>query len=77
MFEAGRADEALAAIKSLSPVNIVADNDRRALLKARILDFQGRKDEAASLYEDVIDRYAGIEARCRYAAMLIDQGEDL
>ena len=71
------AEEALAAIKSLSPVNIVADNDRRALLKARILDFLGRKDEAASLYEDVIDRYAGIEARCRYAAMLIDQGEDL
>ena len=77
LFEAGRAEEALAAIKSLSPVNIVADNDRRALLKARILDFLGRKDEAASLYEDVIDRYAGIEARCRYAAMLIDQGEDL
>lgn len=77
LFEAGRGEEALTEINRLSPVNVVADSDRRALLKARVLDFLGRKNEAATLYEDVIDRYAGIEARCRYAAMLIEQGEDL
>lgn len=77
LFEAGQGKIALSEINRLSPVNNIADKDSRCLLKARILDFLDRKDEAAILYEDVIDRYAGIEARCRYAAMLIEQGEDL
>jgi len=34
----------------------------------------GRSDEALALYGDVMDRMAGDEARCRYAALLLKVG---
>ena len=51
------------------------DLDRIAVLRARILEELGRDDEAAIIYADVVDRYAGDEVRCRYAGLLIRQGK--
>ncbi|WP_052192001.1 hypothetical protein [Sphingomonas sp. Ant H11] len=36
----------------------------------------GRKDEALELYADLVTRLPGEEGRCRYAALLLEQGWD-
>jgi hypothetical protein len=51
-----------------------SERDRQALLRARALDHLGRKQEALDLYADLVTRMPGEEARCRYAALLIEQG---
>ena len=48
--------------------------DRLDLLRARIYDHLGRKDEALAIYRDIVTRMPGEEARCRYAALLIEVG---
>jgi hypothetical protein len=35
----------------------------------------GRSDEALALYADITTRLPGEEPRCRYAALLIEQGK--
>ncbi|MFA5966631.1 MAG: tetratricopeptide repeat protein [Sphingomonas sp.] len=73
-FETGDATGALATLDANRPATAQSDRDRQALLRARILDQLGRKDEALAIFADIVTRLPGEEARCRYAALLIEQG---
>lgn len=75
LFETGAADQALEELDRLSDTKVTNEQDRRLLLRARIFDRLGRKSEAADIYADVVTRLPGEEARCRYAALLLDTGE--
>ena len=76
LFETGNAAEALSTLDANPPATVQGDRDRQALLRARILDALGRKDEALAIYADLVTRLPGEEARCRYAALLLEQGRD-
>ncbi|WP_448664474.1 tetratricopeptide repeat protein [Sphingomonas sp. CJ20] len=76
LFEVGQAPEALALLDVLPEPTVQSEKDRQALLRARVLDHVGRKDEALSLYADIVTRMPGEEARCRYAALLLAEGWD-
>ena len=69
--------QALAELDGLAPVYGLGEQTKRDLQRAQIFELLGQKDDAAHLYEEVIDRDANLEARCRYAAMLVADGEDL
>lgn len=75
-FETGDAAGALERLDDAPPSSTQSDRDRQGLLRARILDQLGRKDEALAIYADLVTRLPGEEARCRYAALLIEQGWD-
>ena len=75
-FETGDAAAALTTLDEAPPSSAQSDRDRQALLRARILDQLDRKDEALAIYADLVTRLPGEEARCRYAALLIEQGWD-
>lgn len=72
LFEIGQAAEALAILERLPAASASADADQRLLLKARVLAERGRRPEALALYEDLVTRIPGEEARCRYAALLLE-----
>ncbi|MES1970827.1 MAG: tetratricopeptide repeat protein [Pseudomonadota bacterium] len=74
LFETGATAEALSALDANPPATAQSDRDRQGLLRARILEGLGRKEEALALYADLVTRLAGEEGRCRYAALLLDQG---
>lgn len=74
LYETGQCAEALALIDAIDPPMAQSDRDRHQLLRAKILEHLGRKKDALALYEDVVTRMPGEEARCRYAALLLDQG---
>lgn len=76
LYETGQAAEALAWLDAIPAPLGQSERDRQTLLRAKILEHLGRKDEALALYEDVSTRMPGEEARCRYAALLLDQGWD-
>ena len=67
---------ALATLDAAPPASATSDRDRIGMLRARILDALGRKEEALALYADLVTRVPGEEGRCRYAALLLDQGYD-
>ena len=69
-----RPDEALSVLEALPKVTAQSDQDRRKLLRGRILEDVARNDAALELYADVMDRMPGDEARCRYAALLLKMG---
>lgn len=75
-FETGDAAGALATLDANRPATAQSDRDRQGLLRARILEQLERKDEALAVYADIVTRYPGEEVRCRYAALLIEQGRD-
>lgn len=75
-FETDDPAAALASLDSAPAPSTQSDRDRQGLLRARILDALGRKDEALALYADLVTRLPGEEGRCRYAALLIEQGRD-
>ncbi|MDO7842640.1 tetratricopeptide repeat protein [Sphingomonas immobilis] len=75
-FETGDAATALATLEANPPASAQSDRDRQGLLRARILDALGRKEEALEIYADLVTRMPGEETRCRYAALLIEQGWD-
>ena len=75
-FETGDANDALETLDASPPPSAQSDRDRQGLLRARILDQLGRKEEALAIYADLVTRLPGEEARCRYAALLIEQGWD-
>ncbi len=75
-FETGDAAAALATLDANPPATAQSDRDRQGMLRARILDQLGQKDEALAIYADLVTRIAGEEARCRYAALLLEQGWD-
>ena len=70
-FEAGRSDRALALIEDLPPSGSASENDRAALLHARLLEEAGESGRASAIYADVGERMAGGEALCRHAALLL------
>jgi hypothetical protein len=75
-YETGDSASALATLDANPPASAQSDRDRQMLLRARILEALGRKDEALALYADLVTRLPGEEGRCRYAALLLDQGWD-
>lgn len=75
LFETGRARDALAVLDGLSMAAGSADGDQMLLLKARILAELGERPEALRLYADLVTRVPGEEARCRYAALLLETGD--
>jgi hypothetical protein len=76
LFETGDSAEALALLDTIATPLGQSERDRHALLRARALDHQGRRDEALQIYADIVTRMPGEEARCRYAALLLEQGWD-
>ena len=52
----------------------LADTAANRLRVADALAELGRHGEALALYEDLVTRMPGEEARCRYAALLLDRG---
>ena len=75
-FETGDAAGALDTLDANPPASGQSERDRESLLRARILDQLGSKDEALAIYADLVTRLPGEEARCRYAGLLIEQGWD-
>lgn len=75
LYETGQGVEALALLDAIEPVG-QSERDRQQFLRGKIYEHLGRKDEALALYEDLVTRMPGEEARCRYAALLIAEGWD-
>lgn len=75
LFERGESAEALRLLDAAPELGMGSERDRRTLLKARILADLGRPAEARLLFEDVIERIAGEEARCHYVSFLLQQGD--
>lgn len=75
-FETDDPASALATLDAAPRASAQSDRDRIGLLRARVLDAVGRKDEALALYADLVTRLPGEEGRCRYAALLLEQGKD-
>jgi hypothetical protein len=73
-FEARRSERALALIEALPPSGSASENDRAALLHARLLEEAGDTARALAIYADVGERLPGAEAQCRQAALLISKG---
>jgi hypothetical protein len=74
LFLNDKPKEALSVLDALPNVTGQSDRDRTTLLRARIFEDMGRSDDALELYSEVMDRLAGDEARCRYAALLLKLG---
>ena len=74
LFETGDAADALSSLDANPTASASSDRDRTQLLRARILEHLGRSDEAIAIYADLVTRYPGEEARCRYAAALLEAG---
>ncbi|HVJ03054.1 MAG TPA: tetratricopeptide repeat protein [Sphingomonas sp.] len=75
LFETGQAQECLALLDVLPAPQGQSEVDRLALLRARAVEHVGKHEEALRLYADVVTRMPGEEARCRYAALLLERGE--
>lgn len=74
LFETGESGEAHTLLDGITPPSTQSDRDRLTLLRARVLTELGEADAALALYVDIVTRMPGEEARCRYAALLLDQG---
>ncbi len=75
LFETGAFDSALVALDSVPDDGTIGERDRRKLLRARLYEALGRKPEAEMIYADIVMRLPGEEARCRYAALLLERGQ--
>lgn len=75
-FEAGRFKAARDLVDSLPPTASQSDNDRAALLRARLHEEAGETERALAIYADVGERMPGAEAQCRQAALLVTFGRD-
>ncbi len=76
LYESGQGAEALALLDAIGAPAGQSERDRQQFLRGKIHEYLGRKDEALAIYEDVVTRMPGEEARCRYAALLIAEGWD-
>lgn len=76
LYETGQATEALALLDAIPEPVGQSEKDRQALLRAKTLEHLGRNAEALAIYEDIVTRITGEEARCRYAALLLAEGWD-
>lgn len=75
MFESGDATNAITQLDTLPSTRSIADQDRRALIRAKSMELLGRDDDAATIYAEIVTRVTGEEVRCRYAALLLRQGK--
>jgi hypothetical protein len=75
-FEARRFKAARELLDSLPSSASQSDNDRAALLRARLHEEAGEAERALALYADVGERMPGAEAQCRQAALLVTLGRD-
>lgn len=75
LHEAGHHDAALAVLDALPTPAGQSERDRLSLLRAKAYEYVGRVHEALALYADISTRLTGEEARCRYAALLLDTGD--
>ncbi|MES2988565.1 MAG: tetratricopeptide repeat protein [Pseudomonadota bacterium] len=76
LYETGQGAEALALLDTIPDPAGQSEKDRQALLRAKTLEHLGRNADALALYEDIVTRITGEEARCRYAALLLAEGWD-
>lgn len=74
-YEAGRGAEALAAIEALPETISRTELDRRAQLRAKVAEADGRPRDALAIYRDIVDRVPGDEIRCRIAGILLAEGD--
>lgn len=75
LLEVGQTEEAETLVNELAPPAGIGEQDRLSMLRARILQSRRRLAEAMAIYEDLVTRFPGEEARCRYAALLIETGD--
>jgi hypothetical protein len=73
-FEAGKSARARELLEKLPPSGSQSENDRAALLLARLLEEDGESERALALYAEVGERMPGAEAQCRQAALLMAIG---
>ena len=73
-FEAGKNARARELLETLPPSGSQSENDRAALLLARLLEEDGEADRALAIYAEVGERMPGAEAQCRQAALLMATG---
>jgi hypothetical protein len=73
-FEAGKGARARDLLETLPPSNSQSENDRAALLLARLLEEDKETDRALALYAELGERMPGAEAQCRHAALLMATG---
>jgi hypothetical protein len=73
-FESGQSDRARELLETLPPSGSQSENDRAALLLARLLEEDGETDRALVLYAELGERMPGAEAQCRQAALLMKLG---
>jgi len=73
-FEAGKGARARELLEALPPSGSTSENDRAALLLARLLEEDGEDERALAIYADVGERMPGAEAQCRQAALLMKLG---
>jgi hypothetical protein len=73
-FEAGKGARACQLLESLPPSSSQSENDRAALLLARLLEEDKETERALAIYADVGERMPGAEAQCRQAALLMATG---
>ncbi len=73
-FEAGKGARARELLETLPPSGSQSENDRAALLLARLLEEDGESDRALAIYAEVGERMPGAEAQCRQAALLMARG---
>jgi hypothetical protein len=74
-YEAGLVGDALSALDRLPETTSQSEHDRRALLRAKVTELDGRHGDALALYRAIVDRVPGDEVRCRMAAILIADGD--
>jgi len=74
LFEDGQIAEAQTVIDEIEKPSGQSERDRLDLLRARIYDHLGDKQAALAIYKDIVTRMPGEEARCRYAALLLEVG---
>ncbi|MGV3479043.1 MAG: tetratricopeptide repeat protein [Sphingobium sp.] len=75
LIEIGEAAEAERLVDEIAQPSGIGEQDRLAMLRARILEAQGKIAPAMAIYADLVSRYPGEEARCRYAALLLQAGD--
>jgi hypothetical protein len=73
-FEAGKGARARELLEKLPPSGSQSENDRAALLLARLLEEDGEIDRALAIYAEIGERMPGAEAQCRQAALLMTLG---
>jgi hypothetical protein len=74
LFEHDEIDASLEIVENIAAPSGQSERDKLSLLRARLYDHVERQDEALAIYRDIVTRMAGEEARCRYAALLLEAG---